>query len=112
MKIDFVKLGEISINGKIYYSDVIAYWDGEIEMVTKDHIFHHNDLLKISQKNPEMIIIGTGLNQMVRITEEAQALAEEKGIELFIEESKKASEIFTAFVFEGKKAVAVIHTTC
>ena len=112
MRIDWVKFGEVSIDGNIFYSDVIAYWNGKIETRGKDHLFDHNEFLEIAERNPENIIIGKGFETGIGIPEEVFSLAKEKGIELFLEDSKKAAEIFNAFVRDGKKTVAVIHTMC
>jgi hypothetical protein len=114
MKIEWVKFGEISINGKVYYSDVIAYWDGDVELRQKSHVLGHNEFLRLARKEPDMIIIGTGFKDflVIKIPEEVEDLAKQKKIEIFVEDSIKASEIFSALVNDGKKAIAVIHTTC
>jgi hypothetical protein len=48
----------------------------------------------------------------VKIPDEVIQLAQDKKVELYMETSPKAGEVFNAFAGDGKKAIAVIHTTC
>ena len=107
--IDSTSFGEICIDGKTHYADVVVCWDGTIEHVPKDHIFGLDDFFSLARKKPDMIIIGIGQSGSVKIPEHVHAVAEEKNIPLYIEQSPKATEIFNAFLKDGKKAVALIH---
>lgn len=107
-----VRFGEIEIDGKVYYSDMIVWWGGRIEYRTKSHEFGMSEFLKLAEKKPEMIIIGTGIDGMCRVLPEVDQAAKDKGIEIFKEVSPKAAEMFNAFLADGKKAVAVLHATC
>lgn len=110
IKIDSVGFGEITIDGKIYYSDMIIWWDGKKEYREKIHEFTLDDFMALTHGKPTSIIIGTGENEMFKIEEEAKTMAKKMKILLYIETSKKAIEIFNAFVAEGEKPIAVIHT--
>jgi hypothetical protein len=111
VKITNVKFGEIEIDGKTYFSDMIVWWDGKIEYIPKTHEFEANEFLKIIKRKPEIIVIGRGMEGFYKIAEEVKQLTEDKGIEIFSEVSPKAAEMFNAFVAEKRKVVAVIHTT-
>jgi len=111
VRIDSLKYGEIRIDGKDYYSDVVVWWDGKIELVVKTHQFGMNELLNLLKKNPEMVVVGTGIEGCVEILEEVTQEMENMELMLFVENSSNALEIFNALVSEGKKAVAFIHVT-
>ena len=112
VEITGVRFGEIEIDKKIYYSDMIVWWDGKVEFRTKSHVFDINEFLKISEKKPELIVIGTGISGIIRIEEEVLQVAEEKGIDIYTEISEKAADMFNAFIADKKRVVAVLHSTC
>jgi hypothetical protein len=109
IKIESVDFGEIKIDGKTYYSDLIIWWDGKIEFKEKFHIFDHNLFFEIAKRVPEIIVIGDGVMDKVKIDEDVWDLAERKNIELFVERSKKAAEMFNGFISDKRKAVIIIH---
>jgi hypothetical protein len=112
VKITSVSFGEVEINGKTYFSDMIVWWDGKIEFRTKSHTFGMSEFLKLAEKKPEIIVIGVGMNNMCRILDEVKQAAEDKKIEIYQELSPKAAKMFNGFIADRKKAVAVIHSTC
>ncbi len=112
VEITNVKFGEIEVDKKIYYSDMIVWWDGKVEYRAKSHVFDISDFLKLLEKKPEIIVIGTGMNGICRILEEVEQAAEDKGIMIFKELSPKAAEMFNGFVADKRRVVAVLHSTC
>ncbi|MFH1978166.1 MAG: MTH938/NDUFAF3 family protein [Candidatus Aenigmatarchaeota archaeon] len=111
VNIDAVEFGEVKINGKIYYSDMIIWWDGERDFRLKSNIIDINDLAVLLQKKPEAVIIGTGIIGSLKILPEVEMSLEMKKISLFVDKSPNAADIFNGFMSQGKKAVALIHTT-
>ena len=112
VRINSMKFGEITIDNKVYYSDMVVWWNGRIEYRTKSHTFEVEEFSRIAAKKPEIVIVGTGIEGIVRISDDVDALAKEMKIEIFSDLSPKATEMFNAFQNEGKKVVAVIHATC
>lgn len=110
--IDETSFGEIKIKGKTYYSDMIVWWDGKAEYREKSHIVEVNEFARLARRDPEIIVIGRGQHGIVKIAPEVKELAEEKDIDIYMEKSPKAVEMFNAFAESGKKVVALIHTTC
>jgi len=106
------KFGEITIGKKTYYSDVVVWWDGKVDLKTKKHILTIDDFIGIFEKNPEIIVIGTGQEGGIKIAPEVEEVASDKKIKIFVETTPKAADIFNAFVKTGKKVVAIMHTTC
>lgn len=112
VSIDFVKFGEIMVDGNVYYSDMIVWWDGEKEFVPKDHILDMEIFCMLLRKKPDIVVVGTGQQGMVRISDEVRHVAKDKGIKIFEETSAKAADIFNAMIAASKNVVAYIHTTC
>jgi len=111
VQIDSVSFGEVKIDGKVYYSDVIVWWDGKIEMIPKSHQFGMSELVRLLKKNPDAIVLGTGLEEAVQILEEVEHKVEDDGIRFFPEKSQNAVEVFNGLVSQEKKAVLQMHCT-
>ncbi len=111
VKITNVKFGEVEIDGKTYFSDMIVWWDGRRELVMKSHEFGMSDFLMLAEKKPEIIVIGTGIDGICRIYEEVLQAADDKKIEIYHEISPKAAKMFNGFLADKKRVVAVIHST-
>ncbi len=109
--IDSVSYGEVKVDGKIYYSDVVVWWDGKVELVRKTHQFGINELLNMLRKKPEAVIVGIGVDRAVEILDEVPQEMEERGLLFFVESAPNALEVFNGLISEGKKAVAYIHCT-
>ena len=112
VKVDAGKWGEVKIDGKSYFSDMYVYWDGRTEARKKGHLFDMDEFVKLLQKDPGIIVIGMGHNGIVKVPDEVLQMAENKKIELFMEKTPQAAEVFNAFVKEGKRVIAVLHSTC
>ncbi len=112
VSIRFDKFGELVVDGKVYYSDMIVWWDGELEFVPKDHVLGMELFARLIRKKPSMVVIGTGQQGNVLVSDEVRHNAKEKGIKLFEDLSGNAAEIFNGLLANKKKAVAFIHTTC
>ncbi len=112
VKIESTSFGEISIDGKIYYSDMTVWWDGKIDYRTKSHEVGLEEMALLLRRKPQAIVIGTGQQGVVKLLPKAEELAYQAKVEIFQEISPKAIQIFNGLVAQKKKAVAVIHTTC
>lgn len=112
VEINSVKFGEIEIDKKIYYSDMIVWWDGKVEYRRKLHLFGMSEFLKLLERKPEMIVVGTGMNGICRVLEEVEQTAKDKGVKIFKDISPKAADMFNGFVADKKRVVAVLHSTC
>ena len=61
VEIKFERFGELDVDGKIYYSDMIVWWDGEIEFVEKDHVFGMEDAVMIGKMMHDLLsLLETG----------------------------------------------------
>jgi hypothetical protein len=109
--IDSARFGELKIDGKVYYSDMIVWWDGEREFMPKTHMFTMPLFARLLRRNPQMVVLGRGHQQSVKVAGDVRAKAKDKGIKLFEDSSDKAADIFNGLIAQKKKAVAYIHTT-
>jgi len=112
VKIDSTIFGEITIDGKVYYSDMTVWWDGKMEYRDKNHIIDTGEFLSIAKSKPEIIVIGTGQEGILKLGPGVSDLAEERNIEIYAEKTPKAIKMFNAFISDKKKAVCVVHVTC
>ena len=112
ISIESVSFGEIKVNGKTYYSDMIIWWDGKVEFTVKSHVLGMKELAAILEKEPEIIVVGTGDQDMVKILPEFRQTCEEKGIKLYLDPTQKAADIFNGLIAQGKKAAGIFHVTC
>ncbi|NIO20419.1 MAG: hypothetical protein GTN76_06670 [Candidatus Aenigmarchaeota archaeon] len=112
VEINSVKFGEITIDKKVYYSDMIVWWDGKIEYREKSHEFKMGEFLRLLEKKPEIIVVGTGMSGVCKVLEEVEQTAKDKGVEIFKDLSPKAAQMFNGFVADERRVVAVLHSTC
>jgi len=112
-EINAVNFGEVVINGKTYYSDMVVWWDGKLEFLSKRHIFNVTELNRLLKRKPYAVVIGTGhQGGGVKVTDGVEQSAKKSGVKLFIDQSPDAIDIFNGLIADNKKAVAVIHATC
>lgn len=116
MHIDGYSFGRIVIDKKTYTSDVIIYpnrvdsswWRKE------GHYLQPADLTDIINAKPDVLIIGTGASGVMKVPEETLKFIKSKGIEVYLETTGKAVELFNKLQSEnsGKRIVAALHLTC
>jgi len=111
--IESYKFGEIIINGKKYNSDLI---------ILKDRIYDnwwrkegHNlcidDLKKIIDKKPDILIIGTGSFGLMKVSLELINYLETNNIEVIIKKTKEACDEYNK-LYQKENVVAAFHLTC
>ncbi len=113
MKIGHYFFGKVIIDGKIYTSDVIIYPDSvEASWRRKEgHYLHASDLADIINAKPDVLIVGTGFFGVMAVPEETISLVRSKGIEIRVERTGKAVELYNS---RGKDrtVIAALHLTC
>jgi len=102
--IDSYEFGMIVVNGKKYYSDVIIYPDKVDDLVPQD-------LEKVVEAKPEVLIVGTGNWGMMKVPSSTQQWVKSQGIQLKIELTQNACQVYNR-VFQSKRTVAALHLTC
>jgi len=113
MKIDHYSFGKIVINSKTYTSDVIicpdsvdsSWWRKE------GHYLQPIDLDKAVSAKPDLLIIGTGYSGVMVVPEETILFIKSKNIEVLVERTEKATELYNA-LSKDRKVIAALHLTC
>lgn len=113
MKIIACSFGKITIDGETFNSDVIIYpnrvqaswWRKE------GHRLQVADLTEVIDERPEVLIIGTGHNGLMEVPEETLHVLRQEGIEIHVEKTTRAVELFNHMP-EDKKVMAALHLTC
>jgi len=111
--IDSYQFGEIVINGRQYSSDVIIFpdrvrdnWGRKIS-----HQLCLDDIAEVLTENPEVLVVGTGAYDLVKVLPEAQQAVEARGIELIMEATDKACNTYNQ-LSRSRRVVAALHLTC
>jgi len=113
MNIDSYSFGKMVIESKTFQSDLIIYpekidpswWRKE------GHLVQIEDLTAILAAAPEILIIGTGYMGLMKVPGELRKELLGRNIELYIEKSARAVEIFNS-IHMKRKTVAALHLTC
>ncbi len=113
MKIEHYSFGKIVINGKTYTSDVIIY-PGRVDgswWRKEGHYLQTADLTDIITARPDVLIIGTGFSGVMTVPEETIRFAKSKGIEVRVERTEKAVELYNR-IGKDRTVIAALHLTC
>lgn len=105
--------GRIVIDGNAFTTDVIIFSDRVMEdWWRKDgHVLHIADIESAVEENPEVLIIGTGKYGILNVLPQTREYIESKGIELIVELTERACEIYNR-ISQDRKVVAALHLTC
>ncbi|MBI9104692.1 MAG: hypothetical protein JEY99_19915 [Spirochaetales bacterium] len=108
--IESISMGKMLFQGKVSRSDTIVYAD---KMNTKWWIESRNcieigDLDEVFKAEPEVVVVGLGFMMPIKISDSAVAELEGKGIEVLIEKSDAACELFNENVGK-KKTIGLFH---
>lgn len=117
-KIDSVEFGSIRVDGKEYPHDLHIRADGKIKKRRKSrlrklygssHMVDAEELKSLCKGEPDLIIIGTGFQGMVRLTDDAQAFLSANQAEHTILPTPEAVKVFNN---ARRKRALLIHVTC
>lgn len=113
MKIDSFQRGQITIEGKRYNSDVIVFsrrvksnWRRK-----EGHQVHPEDIDEVIQDKPEILVVGTGEDEGMRISPETRICLAEQGIEIIDQATDKACQTYNQLC-SSRKVIGAFHITC
>ncbi|MBI5206072.1 MAG: hypothetical protein HZA11_14255 [Nitrospirae bacterium] len=116
MHIDDYSFGRIVIDKKTYTSDVIIYPDRvDSSWWRKEgHYLQTVDLGNIISSKPDVLIIGTGHDGVMRVPDDTLSLIKSKGIEVHIGMTGRAVELYNQMQAgkSEKVIIAALHLTC
>lgn len=113
MKIDTFSFGSISISGTTYTSDVIVYPDRVQSpwLREEEHRPQISEFADIVKAEPEVLVIGTGYAGVMSIADQIRNYLTAKGIEVRVEKTKEAVDLYNS-LRDTEKVVAALHVTC
>jgi len=106
--------GLIAIDGKEYFSDLIIYPDGHVVDSWRrksGHRLSSDDIHRLIESEPEVIIAGTGINGLVKPEKELEKFLSQKGIRFVPAPNHSAMEIYNELSTD-KRIGACFHLTC
>jgi len=111
--IDSYQFGEIVVNGKKYTSDVIIFPDSVKDNWWRKtgHQLCLDDIAEVLTENPEVLVVGTGASDLMKVLPEVRQVVEAQGIELIVEATDKACHTYNQLC-HSRRAVAALHLTC
>lgn len=111
--IDSYQFGEIVIEGKKYSADVIIF-PNRVQSNWWRKTGHElclEDIAEVIAENPEVLVVGTGASDMMKVLPEVEKLTQSRGIKLLAEPTEKACNTYNQMV-RSQKVVAALHITC
>lgn len=111
--IDSYQFGEIVIERKKYSADVIIF-PNRVQSNWWRKTGHElclEDIAEVIAENPEVLIVGTGASDMMKVLPEVEKLTQSRGIKLLAEPTEKACNTYNQMV-RSQKVVAALHITC
>jgi len=113
MKIEAYEFGRITYGDKTYTADLIIYPDRVDSSWRRreGHLLQIEDLENILKEGPGVLIIGTGAMGVMKVPEKLKKQLQEKNIQVYIEKTGKAVEVFNS-ADKSKKVIGAFHLTC
>ncbi len=117
-KIDSFNFGFIVVDEKQYSRDIVILPDGTVK--DRDpgrgrlgsHTIARSEVEALARTQPEVILIGTGVQNMARLARDAEFYLTEPDLNLTLMPSDEVVKKFNKLVEEGEKVAALIHVTC
>ena len=113
MVIEGYRFGVIVIEGESYTEDVIVFPDRVVPdwRRKEEHVLALEDLEAALEAKPEVLIVGTGTQELLAISRAVVAHTRKEGIELLAFDTRTACRTFNELV-DSRKVVAALHVTC
>ena len=111
MKIQSFSFGQIIVDGKKFTDDVIIYSDRiDSSWWRKEgHELNPEDITEIIKEKPDLLIIGTGTANLMKVKEETKQILKQNNIEFVVVKTEEACKIFNN---SSGKVIAALHLTC
>jgi len=117
-KIEATRFGSITIDGREIENDVILRLDGSVKKRKKklskriygtSHTISLDEAKHVYEDGAELLIIGTGQYDLVRLSDEAQAYLEKRNCQTKLAATPEAIGLWN----EAKgKVIGLFHVTC
>lgn len=118
VKIDSFNFGFIVVDEKQYGHDVVILPDGTVKERTHakgrlgSHSIARSEIETLAREQPDVILIGTGVQGMARLAHDAEFYLEEPELNLTVLPSPQIVKKYNQHIEDGEKVAALIHVTC
>jgi hypothetical protein len=112
-RIERLRFGEITIGGERYTDDVLLLQDRVRSRWWRKegHLLQLEDLTEVLADRPDVLLVGTGLQECMKVSPEVVAYTKKAGIELLVFDTRTACQSYN--YLRGKRRVAAaLHLTC
>jgi len=112
--IDQYSDGQIRINGSNYDQDVKII-DGKVVpnwWRKSGHRLDEEDIADILEASPDILVVGTGYAENMRVTQAVESRAKDRDIRLIAEATPQAVKTFNRLQSEGRSVAGAFHLTC
>jgi hypothetical protein len=113
LKIENYEFGRVKIDGETYHNDVIILPDRIVPdwWRKSGHEVHIEDIEDILKAAPEVLIVGTGYYDLLRVLGDAEERLAEIGCQIIKQNTKEAWKVYNELA-NTKRVVAVLHLSC
>ncbi len=117
-KIDSFNFGFIVVDDKQYAHDVIILPDGTVKERDPgkgrlgSHSIARSEIETLTRAQPDVILIGTGVQGMARLARDAEHYLMEPDLNLTLLPSPQIVKKYNQYIEDGEKVAALIHVTC
>ena len=115
LTIESYDFGKMTVSGKEFTSDLILYPNGRIQDYwwrKQGHNLILDDIADLIDTSPDILVIGTGANGMMDVSENLRKVCNKRGIDVEACPTAEAVTRFNQAVESGKKVAACFHLTC
>lgn len=117
-KTEATSFGSITIDGYKYDHDVLIRLDGKIKKRKKklskrlygtSHKISQAEAEHVFEEGANVLVIGTGQYDRVRLSDEARTYFDDRGLELVMRATPEAIKLWND---QQEKAIGLFHVTC
>jgi hypothetical protein len=114
MRIDGYSFGVMTIGGRAYQSDLVAFPDRVSPNWRRreGHVLGDGDLKEVLAYGPDALIVGTGAYGVMRVPGGVRSALEARGFEMVISRTGEAIGAFNERIERGERVVGAFHLTC
>jgi hypothetical protein len=112
-RIQSYRFGAVVIDGAEYTNDLMVFPDRVVPnwWRREGHLVGVEDLQEALVENPEVLIVGSGSQCCLQVSQEVVTRTRELGVELLVFDTRTACRTFNQ-VLPRRRAVAVLHLAC
>jgi len=106
--------GIIVVENKTYHQDLKIIQGRVVDNWWRKtgHLVGVNDMDDVLKASPDIIVIGTGYAENMRVSEELTSETRKRDIKLVAEDTYKAVQTFNELFSNGKNVSGAFHLTC